>query len=68
MMGVKDAFSLFCNCWELYRKYAVSDLGDEELQRFAYESGALSRKYHEDAFAREVILAVVNEIDRKEKG
>lgn len=67
MMGFKDAFSVFCDCWKLYNQYATSDLRDVELQQFAEAAGKLSRKYHEDAFAREIILAVINEIARIEK-
>lgn len=67
MMGFKSAFSLFCDCWELYSKYAVSNLSDEELQKFVDEATAISRKYNEDKFARDVVLAVIDEIDRIEK-
>lgn len=65
MMGLKAVYSLFCDCWGLYGKYATSKLGDEELQAFISESAAMSKKHHEDAFAREIILAVMNEIDKK---
>ncbi|WP_333792027.1 hypothetical protein [Muricomes intestini] len=67
MMGFKDVFSLFCGSWNLYRKFAVSDLGDKELQEFADQATALSRKYNEDKFARDVVLAVIDEIDRIER-
>ena len=67
MMGFKAAFSLFCDCWRIYSKYAVSNLNDEELQKFADAATAISRKYQEDAFARELVLAIINEIDRIER-
>lgn len=67
MMGFKSVFSLFCDCWKLYSKYATSSLDNEELQKFVDEATAISRKYQEDAFARELVLAVINEIDRVER-
>lgn len=67
MIGFKDAFSLFCDSWNLYRKFAVSDLGDKELQEFADQATAISQKYNEDKFARDIVLAVIDEVDRIEK-
>ena len=67
MMGLKTVYSLFCDCWDLYRRYAVLDNFDDGMwDRFRDDIVRLSQKYHAEPFAREVILAVANEIERKE--
>ena len=67
MMAVRTAFGLFCDSWHLYRKYITSELKDKDLDDFIRESGELFRKYGQDPFAKDLLLAVTNEIERKEK-
>ena len=67
MMAVRTAFQLFCDCWHLYRKYILSKLNEKDLDEFIRESGELFQKYGQDPFAKDLLLAVTNEIERKEK-
>lgn len=67
MMAVRTAFHLFCDSWKLYRKYIISELKNEELDDFIRESGELFQKYGQDPFAKDLLLAVTNEIERKER-
>ena len=65
MMAVRTVFKLFCDCWQLYRKYITSELKDKNLDDFIRESGELFQKYGQDPFAKDLILAVTNEVERK---
>ena len=69
-MSVRTVFSLFCDSWHLYRKYILSKLNEKDLDEFIRESGGLFQKYGQDPFAKDLLLAVTNEIDRimKENG
>ena len=67
MMAVKTVFNLFCDSWHLYRKYILRKLNEEDLDEFIRESRELFQKYDQDPFAKDLLLAVTNEIERKEK-
>lgn len=67
MIAVRTAFNLFCDCWKLYRKYIAADLDEENLDRFIQESEEVFRKYEQDLFAKDLLLVVTNEIERKIK-
>lgn len=65
MMAVRTVFHLFCDIWQLYRKYISKALNEDDLDGFIQESGDLFRKYGQDPFAKDLLLAVTNEIERK---
>ena len=67
MMAVRTVFNLFCDSWQLYRKYISKALNEDDLDGFIQESGDLFQKYEQDPFAKDLLLAVTNEIERKEK-
>ena len=67
MMAVRTVFNLFCDSWQLYRKYITSELKDKDLDDFVKESGELFQKYGQDPFAKDLLLAVTNEIERKSR-
>ncbi len=67
MMAVGMVFNLFCDSWHIYRKYILKELREKDLDEFIQESGELFRKYEQDPFAKELLLAVSNEIERREK-
>ena len=64
MMAVRTVFSLFCDSWYLYRKYILSKLNEKDLDEFIRESGELFQEYEQDPFAKDMLLAITNEIDR----
>lgn len=65
MMAVKKVFNLFCDGWHLYRKYILRKLNEKDLDEFIRESEKLFQKYDQDPFAKDLLLAVTNEIERK---
>ena len=67
MMAVRRVFNLFCDSWYLYRKYILRQLNGEELEHFIQESDEHFQKYGKEPFAKDLLLAVTNEIERKEK-
>lgn len=67
MMAFKTVFNLFCDSWKLYRKYILTELNEKDLEKFTQEFGELFRKYGQEPLAMELLLAVSNEVERKEK-
>lgn len=66
-MAFRTVFNLFCDSWKLYRKYILTELNEKDLDEFSQESGELFRKYGQEPFAKDLLLAVTNEIERKER-
>ena len=66
-MAVRTVFNLFCDSWQLYRKYIAKALNADDLDGFIQESGELFQKYGQDPFAKDLLLAVTNEVERKER-
>ncbi len=65
-MAVRTVFNLFCDSWHLYRKYILSKLNEKVLDDFIQESEELFEKYARDSFAKDILLAVTNEIEKME--
>lgn len=66
MMAVRTVFNLFCDSWQLYRKYIAKELNEDDLDGFIQESGNLFQKYGQEPFAKDLLLAITNEIERME--
>lgn len=64
---LKRIYNLFTDCWRFFKKYA--DVRDEDSfwENVVSESGELSKKYNNEKFAIALILAVVDEFERKAK-
>lgn len=64
---LKRIYNLFTDCWRYFKKYA--DVKDEDIywENVVGESGELSKKYNNDKFAIALILAVIEEFERKAK-
>lgn len=64
---LRRIYNLFTDCWRYFKKYA--DVRDEDIywENVVSESGELSKKYNNDKFAIALILAVVDEFERKAK-
>lgn len=67
MMAFRTVFNLFCDSWKLYRKYILTELNEKDLEKFTQESGEFFRKYGQEPFAKDLLLAVTNEIERRER-
>lgn len=66
-MAIRTVFNLFCDSWQLYRKYIAKALNEDDLDGFIQESGNLFQKYGQDPFAKDLLLAVTNEVERKSR-
>ena len=66
-MAVRTVFNLFCDSWQLYRKYIAKALNEDDLNGFIQESGNLFQKYGQEPFAKDLLLAVINEVERKSR-
>lgn len=66
MMAFRTVFNLFCDSWKWYRKYILTELNEKDLEKFTQESGEIFRKYGQEPFAKDLLLAVTNEIERRE--
>lgn len=64
---LRRIYNLFTDCWRYFKKYM--DVSDEDIywENVVSESGELSKKYNNDKFAIALILAVVDEFERKAK-
>ena len=67
MMAVRTVFNLFCDSWQLYRKYIAKALNEDDLDGFIKESGDLFKKYGQEPFAKDLLLAVTNEVERRSR-
>lgn len=67
MMAVRTAFNLFCDCWYLYRKYIPAKLNEKAMDEFVEASQAIFRKYEQEPLAKDILLAISNEVDRISK-
>ena len=62
-MELRHANLLFNDCYRLYKEYSQVVLNDNDVCKFIKASDLIYKKYHNE-FAEELVLAVVNEIDR----
>ena len=64
---LRRIYNLFTDCWRYFKKYV--DASDEDIywENVVSESGELSKKYNNDKFAIALILAVIDEFERKAK-
>lgn len=64
MMKFLEAAGLFADCWNVYRKYYGKELNDDICEKFIGEMELLYEKYEKQRLAKELILAVIGEIER----
>lgn len=65
MKDLKQVNSIFNDCYKLYKKYAAMESGDivPVLESLMKEADDLSEK-HDCQLANDIIVAVINELDR----
>ena len=66
-MDLQTVYSLFTDCWKLYKQYSETDLRDKELMDFTINVERLRVKYENNKFSNELLVAIINEIERIEK-
>lgn len=64
--GFTEAVHLFRDVWSLYKRYAAERSDEAELEKFMDKVNVIYEKY-KTPFAKEILLAVVGEIERTAK-
>lgn len=63
---MKTEFAYFGEVWTLFKKYYHVQQEDSYWEKLIEEAGAINQKYQCE-LCKDLILAVVNELERKEK-
>lgn len=63
IMKFTEVSIMLSDIWRLYKKYALRNLSDEEIEEFIDETQGIYAEFH-TPFTKEIILAVVAEIER----
>lgn len=68
---LRRVYDLFTDCWRYFKKYSkkYADVKntDEYWQAVVNESGEIARRYDNHKFAIALLLAVLDELERKSK-
>lgn len=65
---LRTVYEIFTNVWKLYKAYA--DITQSENSRWLEaidEASAISKAYGDRRFCRDLILAVMSELERRSK-
>lgn len=61
--SLKEYFDMFTDCWKFFRQYSETN-SDEEWKEFLCAAEKLSAKWNKRPFIRDLLCAVVHEINR----
>lgn len=67
MMGFLQTAQLFSEAWKLYRKFFNTDMSEADFDHMVKIMEMLYEKYKKQPLAKDLLLAVGSEIERKEK-
>lgn len=67
MMVFMEAARLFQDSWKLYRKYYGEEKSEAVWNQLIEEADGLYKKYGKHPFAREMMAAVISEVERVDK-
>ena len=62
---LKKVYGMFTDTWKLYKKFADVQKQDEYWETLLAESRTIAKKYLDDKFCLDLILATVSELERK---
>ena len=62
-MSFKDAWQMFSEVWKLYKRYAVRELNEVELENFTRAAEKVYQRYKKP-FTKDIVVAVIGEIER----
>lgn len=65
-MELRKVNELFNDCYKLYKNFCQTDLTDNDLHEFIKASDLIHKKYN-TKFSEAIVIAVIDEIDRKAK-
>ena len=60
-------FQIFSDAWNFFKKYYVIQEDDEWWENMIAEADVITKKYSGSQFTRELIMVILNEIERKAK-
>lgn len=61
---LKQKYDMFTDCWKFYKKYADVKEDDAYWEAVVNESNEISKKYGECKFIINLVLAVIDELER----
>ena len=64
---LKTVWGMFTDAWKFYKKYADVQQSDEYWEAVVDESGQIAKKYGNAKLAIALILAAIEELERKSK-
>ncbi len=64
---LKKVYGMFTDAWKFYKKYADVQQLDEYWEAVVDESGQLAKKYDNAKLAIALLLAAIDELERKSK-
>lgn len=64
---LKRKYDMFTECWRLFKKYADVKNDDEYWESVVSESNAIAKQYGNCRFVRDLLLAVISELETKAK-
>ena len=64
---LRHIYNLFTDCWRYFKKYADVKDTDSYWESIVDESGQIAKMYNNDKFAIALVLAVVDEFERRAK-
>lgn len=62
-MELREVNSIFNDCYRLYKEFCSKNLDSDDMHEFIKAVNLLNKKYN-CKLAEEILLAVMNEIDR----
>lgn len=65
---LKTVWGMFTDAWKFYKRYAgIQQSEDERWQQLVDESGQIAKKYDNAKLAIALLLAAIDELERKSK-
>lgn len=64
---LRTVYNIFTDAWKMYKKYADVRPDDGYWEAVVSETNALAEKYNNGRLCRDLILAVISELERKSK-
>lgn len=64
---LKQAYNMFTDAWKLFKKYADIRDTDEYWESLVDEAGETAKQFDNDKFIRNLVMAVMDEIERRAK-
>lgn len=59
-----DYFELYKDVWNFHKKYQQVQTTDEYWQQVVDESNQIAKKYNQCKFAKDLLLAIIGELER----